>query len=60
MQGARVADLQQELTDRCYDTGGIDGVFGPATDRALRDVQRVECLGETGTLNEPTRASLAL
>jgi membrane-bound lytic murein transglycosylase B len=29
-------ELQQALTDRGYDTGGVDGVVGPNTRRALR------------------------
>jgi hypothetical protein len=60
MQGDRVLDLQHALADRGFDPGSADGVFGPATDRALRDFQRDAGLDETGMLDEPTQAALAL
>ena len=60
MQGGRVFDLQQALMDRGYDIGGADGVFGPATDRALRAFQRDAGLAESGVADEPTRQALAL
>ena len=59
LQGDRVLDLQQALADRGFDPGSADGVFGPATDRALRDFQRDAGLDETGVLDEPTQAALA-
>ena len=60
MQGERVLKLQQALADRGLDIGGIDGVFGPATDRALRTFQRQSGLVENGVVDEPTRAALTL
>ncbi|MCQ8184969.1 lytic murein transglycosylase [Parvularcula maris] len=33
-------ELQQALTNKGYDTGGVDGVVGPNTRRALRSWQR--------------------
>jgi N-acetylmuramoyl-L-alanine amidase len=32
--------LQRRLTDMGFDSGRVDGVFGPSTDHALRDFQR--------------------
>jgi peptidoglycan hydrolase-like protein with peptidoglycan-binding domain len=48
VQGPRVLDLQQALVDRGYDLGAIDGVFGPATDQAVRAFQRDAGLEESG------------
>lgn len=38
--GDDVADVQRRLTDMGFDAGRVDGVFGPNTDRGLRDFQR--------------------
>jgi len=57
-----VTDLrtaQQELKDRGYYSGGVDGVAGPATHAALRDYQRDRSLKVTGRLDARTLASLA-
>ena len=32
--------LQRRLTDMGFDSGRVDGIFGPSTDHALRDFQR--------------------
>lgn len=60
MQGDRVVALQQALTDRGYDIGSVDGVFGPATDLALRAFQLDAGLVETGAVDEATRTALTL
>ncbi len=38
--GDDIAQLQQRLNTLGFDSGRVDGVFGPDTDRALRDFQR--------------------
>ena len=38
--GDDVAQLQRRLTGMGFDCGRVDGVFGPNTDRALREFQR--------------------
>ncbi len=40
LTGDDVTELQRRLTDMGFDAGRVDGVFGPDTDRALRDFQR--------------------
>ena len=60
MQGDRVVVLQRALAGRGYEIGGIDGVFGPATDLALRAFQRDAGLPETGKVDPATRTALAL
>jgi len=38
--GDDIAQLQQKLNGLGFDSGRVDGVFGPDTDRALREFQR--------------------
>lgn len=47
--GDDVAQLQQRLNTLGFDAGRMDGVFGPDTDRALRDFQRNVGLDPDGT-----------
>ena len=56
--GERVRLLQQDLTDLRYPVGAIDGVFGPATRRALINFQEERRLEITGVVDAPTRAAL--
>jgi N-acetylmuramoyl-L-alanine amidase len=39
-RGDDVAELQRSLGTLGFDAGRVDGIFGPDTDRALRDFQR--------------------
>jgi putative chitinase len=56
--GDRVRAVQQDLADLGYPVGAIDGVFGPATRRALINFQEERRLQTTGVVDEPTRAAL--
>ncbi len=47
--GDDVANLQQRLNTLGFDAGRVDGVFGPDTDRALREFQRNVGLEGDGT-----------
>lgn len=47
--GDDVAQLQQRLNTFGFDAGRIDGVFGPDTDRAMREFQRNVGLEVDGT-----------
>lgn len=38
-RGAAVESLQSYLNEEGFNTGGIDGIFGPLTDAAVRDFQ---------------------
>lgn len=60
MTGARVRALQRALAERGFPPGAEDGVFGPSTDRALRDYQRRALLPETGALDRATAFELNL
>ena len=48
--GDDVAELQQRLNDMGFDAGRIDGMFGAATDRAVREFQRNVGLPIDGTV----------
>ncbi|MEM6488773.1 MAG: peptidoglycan-binding domain-containing protein, partial [Pseudomonadota bacterium] len=60
LRGPEVLALQKELSARGYDLGTPDGVFGPATDRALRAFQEAEGLPASGVLTAPTATALGL
>jgi putative chitinase len=57
-RGDRVRALQQDLAGLGYLVGAIDGVFGPATRRALINFQEERRLEMTGVVDAPTRAAL--
>lgn len=52
--------VQRELADRGYPPGGIDGIFGPRTEAALRDFQKNNDLLETGTPTPETLVELGI
>jgi N-acetylmuramoyl-L-alanine amidase len=56
--GDDVATLQQRLLDMGFDPGRCDGIFGRATDRALREFQRNIGLRADGTLGPGTLRAL--
>lgn len=60
LSGPRVRALQRSLSERGFPPGPVDGVFGPSTDRALRDYQRRALLPETGVLDRATAFELNL
>ncbi|MEM6354529.1 MAG: peptidoglycan-binding domain-containing protein [Pseudomonadota bacterium] len=60
IRGDDVLALQRELSARGYELGTPDGVFGPATDRALRSFQEDSELPPSGVLTEQTAAALGL
>lgn len=56
--GAPVKALQQLLTDKGYDSGAVDGRFGPRTRRAVLAYQRDAKLAVDGIVGPRTWASL--
>jgi len=60
MRGAEVRRLQKRLTALGFDTGGIDGVLGGQTDKAVRAFQRSKGLEVDGVAGPNTLAALGL
>src|SRR5438045_2392064 len=58
--GAAVRELQQRLEGLGFDPGGIDGNFGPATERAVMAFQQSKGLEPDGVAGPQTLAALDL
>src|SRR4051794_9251695 len=56
--GSDVQALQQRLSDLGFDPNGIDGNFGPGTDKAVRAFQQAKGLGVDGRVGPATLAAL--
>ena len=59
MTVGEIKRLQRRLSALGYETGGIDGVLGPATKRALKQFQTYHGLVADGVLGPATRGALA-
>ncbi|HTH18003.1 MAG TPA: peptidoglycan-binding domain-containing protein [Magnetospirillum sp.] len=57
---AKVRNVQQNLADRGYDPGHIDGRMGPRTSAALRDFQKDQNLQANGRPDVQTLAALGV
>lgn len=60
MRGAEVKSLQQTLTKKGYSTNGIDGVFGPATEAAVKKFQKSKKLKADGIVGPATKKALGM
>jgi hypothetical protein len=58
LRGERVRALQNALDALGYDVGGVDGVFGPGTDGAVRAFQEDYGLPVDGVVDEDTAKAL--
>jgi hypothetical protein len=56
---AAVKTLQRQLGQLNYYEGPVDGVLGPQTIAAIKDLQRQAGLPQTGQMNAATQAALA-
>jgi peptidoglycan hydrolase-like protein with peptidoglycan-binding domain len=60
VDSATIRQVQQTLHSRGFQAGPVDGLMGPATQRAIRSFQRAENLEVTGQLNSRTLVALGL
>lgn len=58
LRGDDVAELQQRLCGLGFDTGRVDGIFGDATAKALREFQENSALPVDGILGSDTLREL--
>ncbi len=56
----QVRNVQQNLVDRGYDPGRIDGIWGTRTQQALRSFQRDQNMRADGRPNDQTLAALGV
>jgi len=54
-----VMQLQRELGQLNYYEGPVDGLMGPQTIAAIKDLQRQAGLPQTGQMDAATQAALA-
>lgn len=60
LRGEDIAELQSRLSQLGFDCGKIDGIFGPATERAVLDFQRNRGLIEDGSAGPEAITELRL
>lgn len=60
LHGHDIADLQRRLNSLGFDAGNIDGIFGPATLRAVLEFQHNREMAEDGIVGPEVVADLAL
>ncbi len=58
--GSEVTAIQKRLKQWGYYTGAIDGIYGPATEKAVRYFQQKNGLSVDGVVGEKTAAALGL
>ena len=57
-RGQEVIEIQKQLAVLHYNVGEIDGVFGPATEKAVKDFQTAKGLKVDGIVNDATYRNL--
>ncbi|WP_034300995.1 L,D-transpeptidase family protein [Bacillus cihuensis] len=59
-KGAEVIELQKQLTSLGYSTNGNDGIFGPATEKAVKEFQKNRKLQADGIVGSMTKKALGM
>ena len=57
-RGMEVIEIQKQLAVLQYNVGEVDGVFGPATEKAVKDFQTAKGLKVDGIVNDATYRNL--
>jgi len=57
-RGSEVVEIQKQLASLNYSIGSVDGVFGPATEQAVKEFQAARGLSVDGIVGEATYRSL--
>ena len=57
-RGMEVIEIQKQLAVLQYKVGEVDGVFGPATEKAVKDFQTAKGLKVDGIVNDATYRNL--
>jgi hypothetical protein len=60
MKGTEVKKLQQVLTNMGYSTKGTDGIFGPATEAAVKKFQQAKKIKADGVVGPATKKALGM
>lgn len=60
LRGSDVAAVQRALAARCYDTGAVEGAFGPRTENAVRAFQADHGLPVDGKVSPRVLVALGL
>lgn len=55
-----VQDIQQALNDKGFDSGKVDGIMGPNTQKALRDFQEDQGMQASGQPDQETLSALGI
>ena len=53
-RGQEVVEIQKQLAVLNFNVGTVDGVFGPATEKAVKDFQMAKGLSSDGIINDAT------
>ncbi|MGE8077622.1 L,D-transpeptidase family protein [Peribacillus loiseleuriae] len=59
-KGVEVSELQKQLTSLGFSTNGSDGVFGPATEKAVKEFQKNRKLKADGIVGTMTKKALGM
>lgn len=55
-----IRDIQRRLSQRGYDAGPVDGIYGDTTQQAMRKFQRDQSLRSSGQVDEQSLAALGM
>lgn len=55
-----VRQVQEKLSAKGHDTGGAEGVWGPQTEKALKDFQQAQGIEPSGELDQRTLSALGV